>query len=415
MERGMVAEADIDRALRRLLHTKLKLGLFDSGNAWDGMGDEVVEQEKHVALAREAAQKSLVLLKNNGVLPLDKNIRKMYVTGPFASSNEVLFGNYNGLSRDTVTIIEGITGKVSGGTTMRYNMGQLAFRENVNSMDWSTGNAATSDATVVVLGISPNLEGEEGAAIASPDRGDRTDLRLPEFQLEFLKKVKGDHGKPVIVVLTGGSPIASPEVHELADAVLFAWYPGQQGGNAVADVLFGDASPSGRLPITFPMSADQLPPYEDYSMAGRTYKYMTEKPLYPFGYGLSFTTFDYRASMPAEPDLAGGEALELEVTVRNTGDRAGYEIAQIYHRVHGASFDIPLSTLVAFEPVMVGAGEEKTVRFSIPPERLMSFDPEGRKQLVKGKHTVYAGGVSPGVRGEELTGRKPAEIRFTVN
>jgi beta-glucosidase len=416
LSRGLVEEQHVDRALARLLRTRLKLGLLDppDANPWSGLGADRVEHPDHVALAREAARRSLVLLKNaNGVLPLQKNLRSLYVTGPMASSTEVLIGNYYGLSRETVSILDGIVGKVSVGTTVTYTYGQLPFRENVNPIDWATGTARTADATIVVLGISGLLEGEEGESVASPTRGDRLDIRLPEAQLAFLRKMATDNDKPIVVVMTGGSPIAIPEVHELADAVLWAWYPGQQGGNAVADVLFGDASPSGRLPITFPRSVEQLPPYEDYSMQGRTYRYMTEEPLYPFGYGLAYTTFEY-----GEPGLEGrpraGEPLRVSVTVTNTGAVAGTEVVQLYVRSEEAGFDVPLASLADFRAVRLERGESKTLAFDVTPERLQVYDAEGRAQFASGRHTLFVGGVSPGSRGEALTGQAIKRLSFEL-
>ena len=270
LEKGLITEADIDKALRRLLNTKMRLGFFDAGTSWDDAGAEVVESQVHVDLAREAAQKTVVMLKNNNALPLKKDIRRLYVVGPHASSSEVLIGNYYGLSSNTVSILDGIMGKVSVGSTVQYTYGQMAYQENTNPIDWATGSAKNADATVVVLGLSGLIEGEEGASLASPTKGDRLDLNLPQGQMEFLRKLRKGHDKPLIVVLTGGSPITMPEIEEIADAILFVWYPGQQGGNAVADVIFGDVSPSGRLPITFPESVEQLPDFDDYSMKGRT-------------------------------------------------------------------------------------------------------------------------------------------------
>ena len=382
VERDLVKEQDIDRALRRLLATKMKLGFFDGETAWDGLGSDQVETAAHVELAREAAQRSIVLLKNDGVLPLDKDIRSMYITGPFASSNEVLMGNYNGLTGNFVSVLEGITNAVSAGTSLAYNYGQLPWRENVNRMDWATGNAKTVDAAVVVLGVSPQVEGEEGASVASEHLGDRIDLHLPPAQLEFLRKIREDNDRPVIVVLTGGSPIASPEVHELADAVLFAWYPGQQGGTAVADVIFGKVSPSARLPITFPMSEEQLPPYEDYSMAGRTYKYMKEKPLYPFGYGLSYTTFEYGEPALSARKVKSGESVEVSVKLANTGGMTATEIVQLYISSEDAEFDVPVSSLIDFETVTLAAGTEQVVSFTVSREQMAVFDPEGKRQRI---------------------------------
>jgi beta-glucosidase len=415
LEEQLITEADIDTALRRLLNTKLKLGFFDESTAWDENGEELVEAQAHVQLAREAAQKSIVLLKNkNGVLPLKKDIRRLYVVGPHASSTEVLLGNYYGLSGNTVTMLEGITAAVSVGTTIDYSYGQLPFQENINPMDWVTGNARNADATVVVLGLSGLLEGEEGAALVSPTKGDRLDLNLPKGQIDFLRKLREGHDKPLIVVLTGGSPITMPEVEELADAVLFAWYPGQQGGNAVADVIFGDVSPSGRLPITFPASVDQLPPFDDYSMQERTYKYMTGNPLYPFGYGLSYSRFEYGDVKLSSDIVQAGDALELEIEVRNAGDFAADEVLQVYLTIDNKQMNQPLSTLVGFHRVSLSPGETRLVTIAIAPQQMQAVNDAGEKQYVRGTQTLHIGGVSPGARGAELTGQALKTARFEI-
>ena len=414
LEKGLVSEADIDTALRRLLNTKIRLGFFDTGTAWDGAGAEVVESAAHVDLAREAAQKTVVMLKNNNVLPLKKDIRRLYVVGPHASSSEVLIGNYYGLSSDTVTILDGIAGKVSVGTTLQYTYGQMAYQENTNPMDWATGGAKNADATIVVLGLSGLIEGEEGASLASPTKGDRLDLNLPQGQLDFLRKLRKGHDKPLIVVLTGGSPITMPEIEEIADAILFVWYPGQQGGNAVADVIFGDVSPSGRLPITFPVSVDQLPPFDDYSMKGRTYKYMTEAPLYPFGYGLSYSRFEYGDAKLSASTVGAGEGLDVEISVRNAGDMAADEIVQLYLTVNDDQLDLPISTLIGFQRVSLSAGESQVASFTLQPEQLQVIDENGEKRFVKGKHMLRIGGVSPGKRGEELTGAALKTVSFEL-
>ncbi len=412
---GLISEDDIDTALRRLLSTKIKLGFFDEVTAWDQSGEELVEAPAHVQLALEAAQKSMVLLKNrNDVLPLKKDIRRLYVVGPHASSSEVLLGNYYGLSGHTVTILEGITAAVSAGTTIDYSFGQMPFQENINPMDWVTGNARNADATIVVLGLSGLIEGEEGAALVSSTKGDRLDLNLPSVQIDFLRKLRDGHDKPLIVVLTGGSPITMPEVEELADAIIFAWYPGQQGGSAVADVLFGDVSPSGRLPVTFPESVDQLPPFDDYSMAGRTYRYMTEKPLYPFGYGLSYSRFEYGDVSLSSDRIMAGDALEIEIEVHNKGKFAADEIVQVYLSVNAEQMNVPISTLVGFKRVSLQPGETRPVAFVIGPEQMQAFNDAGEKQYVRGTHSIQVGGVSPGERSEELTGQPLKTARFEI-
>jgi beta-glucosidase len=281
-------------------------------------------------------------------------------------------------------------------------------------MDWTTGAAGQNDATIAVLGLSGLLEGEEGAAIASSSKGDRIDLNLPEDQLIFLRKLRENNDKPLIIVLTGGSPIATPEIEKLADAILWVWYPGQQGGAAVADAIFGDISPSGRLPITFPASVDQLPPYEDYSMEGRTYKYMTEKPLYPFGYGLSYTRFEYGEPQLSARNVKSGDPLEVSVAVANTGQMDSTEIVQLYITSNSAEFDVPISTLIGFQPVDIAAGEKRSVAFTVAPEQMDVFDNSGERQRVKGTYTLHVGGVSPGARGQELTGTALKTVQFNM-
>ena len=405
-ELGFVTEEDVDRALRRLLMTKMKLGFFDDKTPWDSYNNDLVESEKHVDLAREAAQKSIVMLKNNGILPLRKDLRSLYVVGPHANDNDILLGNYNGFSSDTVTVLEGVIGAVDVGTSVNYSYGQLPFSENINPIDWVTGGAHTAEATIIVIGSSGLIEGEEGAALASPTKGDRIDLRLPKVQLDFVKRLRKDNDKPLIVVVTGGSPITMPEIEKLADAILFVWYPGQQGGAAIADVIFGDVSPSGRLPITFPVSAEQLPPYEDYSMQGRTYKYMTEAPLYPFGYGLSYTSFEYDDLILSTDSLQAGDSLQVEIDVRNSGDVDGEEVVQLYLTAEDADFEVPLASLVGFRRISLAAGETGRVRFTIEPEQMHVFNAAGKRKFAKGAYTMRVGGVSPGECGERLTGAK---------
>ncbi len=295
LDRGLITEATIDDRLANLFITRFELGLFDppSYNPYNDIPEKVINSDEHSEIAYEAAVKSLVLLKNNGALPLKNDIRTLYVVGPQANNSEVLLGNYYGMSKNLVNVLEGITSRVSSGTTINYKQGVLDYRNNVNPMDWTTGEAKAADACIAVMGISSLLEGEEGESIASPDKGDRLDLNMPANQVAFLKTIKENNNNPLIVVITGGSPMTIPEVEELADAILWIWYPGQEGGNAVADVIFGNKVPSGKLPLTFPESVDQLPAYEDYSMVERTYRYMSAKPLYPFGYGLSYTDFRF--------------------------------------------------------------------------------------------------------------------------
>ena len=243
-------------------------------------------------LAREAAVKSVVLLKNkNNLLPITDKVKSVLVVGPNAGSVNVLLGNYYGMNSPMTTFLEGVVGRAPEGMRVEFMPGSLLANKKRVENDWSLYASPGMDVTIAFMGLSPLLEGEEGEAILS-DNGDRTEIRLPEVQLDYLRKLATSGGK-VVLVLSGGSPVALDGVEDLVDAILYVWYPGQDGGAAVADVLFGDANPAGRLPLTFPKSLDQLPPFDDYAMAERTYRYAAAEPLFPFGFGLSYTQFTY--------------------------------------------------------------------------------------------------------------------------
>jgi beta-glucosidase len=238
-------------------------------------------------------------------------------------------------------------------------------------------------------------------------------LRLPENQLDYLQKMRAN-AKKLVVVLLGGSPIAIPEVHELADAVLFAWYPGQEGGRAVADVLFGDESPSGRLPITFPKSTDQLPPYEDYSMAGRTYRYMTEEPLYPFGFGLGYTTFRYGPLQLSKQAVGRGEGVTARVVVTNSGSRPGDEVVQLYATSLAASGQAPRSTLKGIRRVRLDPAQSATVEFAVDARSLAVINNAGQEVAAKGDVRLVVGPASPGTRAVALGVPEPVQAVLSV-
>jgi beta-glucosidase len=405
VKQGLVTEAEVDQVLHKLLKTRFKLGMFDPDgvNPYSKLGQEVVHSEAHKQLARKVAQKSIVMLKNNGALPIAKDCKNVFVTGPMAGNIDVLISNYYGISDDMTTILEGIAGKIADGSKIGYRYGILPDRENLNPMDWSTGMAADAEVTITVLGTSPMNEGEEGEAIASSDKGDRLDTRLPQSQLSYLKKLRQAAGKKkIIVVLTGGSAITSPEIQDLADAILFVWYPGEQGGKAVADVLFGDANPSGRLPVTFPKSISDIPAFEDYSMIGRTYRYMEKEPLYPFGFGLSYTKFAYSNLKLSADKIKKGEPIKASFTVTNTGQLTGDEVVQLYITDIQASFRVPISSLKGIRNISLEPGKSQDITFDITPEMMSSVDETGKSILEKGDIQLTIGGASPGQRSMEL-------------
>ncbi|MBN2683654.1 MAG: glycoside hydrolase family 3 C-terminal domain-containing protein [Pontiellaceae bacterium] len=416
LAQGLITEEDLDRNLRELLPTRFRLGLFDPSEMvpFSSITSEVIGCDEHRELSREAAVKSLVLLKNDNVLPMRKDYKKVYVTGPTATQIDVLLGNYFGVNENLTTILAGITGRVSPHTTVEYRPGSLMDRPNANPMDWFSNPATESEVTVACLGIYPLMEGEEGGAIASSTKGDRMDLNLPENQLTFLRTIREKADK-LVVVITGGSPSTCEEVIELADAVIWVWYPGQEGGLAVADVLFGDAVPSGRLPITFPKSLDDLPLFEDYSMEGRTYRYMTKEPLFPFGFGLSYTQFKYsNLRLNTESVEAGKSTVMATVTVSNTGSVAAEEVVQLYLTVENAPKPAPLYSLRGVQRIKLNPGERKTVQFEITPEMMSVVDAEGKQGMVEGPIKVIIGGCSPVECAVDLGAPQPVTASFIV-
>ncbi|UOR06558.1 glycoside hydrolase family 3 C-terminal domain-containing protein [Hymenobacter aerilatus] len=416
VQKGLTTEAKMDSSLAILLRTRFKLGLFDpqGSSPYDKLGAETINSDKHRALAREAAQKSIVLLKNNGVLPLRNDLAKYFVTGPNAANLDALLGNYYGVNPSMSTILEGLVAGVSPASQMQYRPGALLDRPNQNGVDWVSGTARTSDATFVVLGINGLLEGEEGESIASPSFGDRLDYNLPKNQIDFLRGLRKNNDKPVVAIVTGGSPMNLAEVHELADAVVLAWYPGQEGGNAIADVVFGKVAPSGKLPITFPKSLDQLPAYENYAMQGRTYRYMTQEPLYPFGFGLSYAKFEY-GGLKLPKKVAKNKPVEVEATVRNTGKMAGEEVVQLYlTHAPRAGQQVPLFALKNFRRVRLEPGASTTVKFTLTPEQLAMIDAQGKTVAASGPVTVSVGGALPGKRSQALGASAPAVASLTV-
>ena len=390
VDSGLIDEATVDSALKPLLRTRFKLGMFDPDemNPWTKISPEVVESNRHKQLAYQAAAKSIVLLKNKGnVLPLNRDtLKNLFVTGPTAADVTSLMGNYNGLSDEFVTILEGIVGRVKAGTIVEHNEGFLFQNDSLMHGFWQ---ASRADAVIVCIGINSLFEGEEGDVMMNPNGGDRKQIELPQNQIEYVKRMREKIGnKPLIVIVTGGSAIAMPEIDSLADALLFAWYPGEQGGNAIADILFGKENPSGRLPVTFYKSTNDLPDFEDYSMEGRTYRYFKGDPLYPFGYGLSYTKFAYSNASISQED----SQITFHVTVKNSGDYNGDEVVQVYARKIDPQFWRPIKQLVAFKRVSLKKGEEKTISIPIDPKQLKYWDIAEHKYLVEpGEYEFDAG------------------------
>jgi beta-glucosidase len=313
-----------------------------------------------------------------------------------------------------VTLLEGIAGHVKPGSQVTYRQGVLLSRNNVNKEDWASGEAKTADATIYVMGISDLIEGEEGESIASPTSGDRMDYNLPSNQIDYLKKLKAGNKKPVIAVVTGGSPMNLAEVQKIADAVLLVWYPGEEGGNAVADIIFGKVSPSGKLPLTFPKSLDDLPPFQDYSMKGRTYRYMEAEPMYPFGFGLSYTNFTYSNLKLSTNKVEKNRPVEAAVRVTNSGKVASDEVVQLYLTHLPGGEDIPLYSLKGFKRIHLAAGASQEVKFTITPDMMKLVNDDGKSVLEAGNIKVSIAESLPSKRSQELGAAKPVEATFTV-
>jgi beta-glucosidase len=406
-DKKLITMADIDARLRRSLNTRFKLGMFDDAraNPYRAIGPEVINNEAKKRLALETAQKSIVMLKNNGALPLDPNSRIIYMTGPLANDNLSLLGNYNGLSGDLRTVVEGIAAKVSPSTIMEFRQGALLTTENKNDMDWHSGYAGNADATIVTLGLTLLLEGEEGESIASPNRGDLLDMKLPESQLVLLRNISKEARaakKKVITVICAGMPLDLREVEQLSDAVLYAWYPGERGGDAVADIIFGDISPSGKLPITFPISIEQLPPFEDYSMKGRTYKYMKETPLYPFGYGLSYAKIAWENAKASTTTIKKEQSVEVSVDLKNTSWIDAQEVVQLYLTINNVKEEVPIASLIDFKRVEVGKNDNTSVKFTVPYSKFTYINSKGESIQHKGSATLTLSNAAPGERSAEL-------------
>nr|WP_255596534.1 glycoside hydrolase family 3 C-terminal domain-containing protein [Flavobacterium potami] len=417
LDKGLITEELINERLKKLFLIRFQLGFFDKdeSNPYNTIGIEVINSDAHKAVARKASQQSIVLLKNkDNVLPLDKNIKTLYVTGSFAASTDILLANYYGSAPNMVTVLEGITEKVSLGTSVEYRLGVLPFQNNLNPLNWAVQVPKTVDATVLVAGISNEMEGEEVDAIASEHKGDRKDLKLPQSQIDYIKAVSKNKKGPLILVLGTGSPVSLDEVEPYVDAIVLMWYPGEQGGNAVADVIFGDVAPSGHLPITFPKNVEQLPPFDDYSMKGRTYKYMTEEPMYPFGFGLSYSTLEIKNPSSSETIIKKGKRISVSVDVKNSGDKDYEDVIQMYLVPEDTKDFLPFYALKSFQRVPLNKGETKKLTFNLTEEDLKQTNLEGEKTWIKGNYKLLISNALPSHRSANLGAAKPAEIKIKL-
>jgi beta-glucosidase len=396
VRQGLIKESTIDDALEHLFRTRAKLGMFDAkkDDVYNSLGAKDIDTPEHRLLARQTASESIVMLKNkNNLLPLSDSPKHVLLIGPTAANIQVLLGNYYGLNPHLVTILEGMTQKAAEmpGITLDYTLGCSMYAPNTND-GWTVGMAEAADVVIACFGLDNAMEGEEGESVASEAKGDRTNIELPQWQIDYLKALH-DRGTPIVLVLTGGAPIAFPP--EVADAILFAWYPGEEGGNAVADTIFGKSVPGGHLPVTFPKKTEDLPPYEDYAMKGRTYRYMEKEPLFPFGFGLSYTTFAFKGLECSSKEITADGSLTLSVDVQNTGKFDGDEVVQVYIAKKNRSEDDPACTLRAFNRVHIKQGVSERLTFKLDSSAFETVNSEGENVLVPGSYIVTLADAAP--------------------
>lgn len=421
---GLVDEKDIDQAAIRLFTIRMRLGLFDDPQnvPYTATPYEMNDCPAHTEKALLTAQSSIVLLKNQEkILPLDPTaLRSIAVIGPNADSRAALEGNYCGTASEYITVLEGIREAVGPQTRVFYAQGCHLYKDRQNGlgrpddrMAEAVSAAQHADLVVLCLGLDAGIEGEQGDVSNEYSSGDRNDIGLLPKQQKLLEAVCAQ-GKPVVLVLMAGSAISVPYADEHAKAILHAWYPGSQGGRAVASILFGAWNPSARMPVTACEKNEDLPPFEDYAMDNRTYRFMKTRALYPFGFGLSYTTFGYRALCVSGDEVRTGDTLKVSVCVKNTGDVAGHEVAQLYMKHLAADVRVPQWKLAGFKKVFLNPGEEKAVTFTVTPRQLAVVTDEGQHVIQPGALRFYAGGSQPDDRSCELLGQTPLSCECTL-
>lgn len=400
VQAGLITEEEVRTACAHAMATRFRLGMFDDDCEYDKIPYDVNECPEHRKEALEASRRSMVLLKNDGILPLDpKKIKTVAVIGPNSNSQICLEGNYNGTASEYITFVEGVRKVLGDDVTVLHTRGCHIYQENTVSAE-SIAMAKAADVVILCLGLDSTLEGEEGDAFNAFAGGDKVDLELPPVQKELLAKIEAT-GTPVVVLLAAGSAINVPG----GRAVLDTWYPGQSGGQAAAEILFGKVSPSGKLPLTFYEDIKDCPDFKDYSMKERTYRYFTGTPRYPFGFGLSYANFEYG-------DTAYDNGF-VTVNVKNTSGMDADEVVQVYCR-NDSEFAPVNPVLVGFKRVFVKAGKTVRVTVKLSERAFKVVNNDGEWVEAGGESVLYVGGSQPDKRSVELLGKAPLEIKVKV-
>ena len=414
-EKGLITEDTITESAIRLFTTRYMLGLFEE-TEYDKIPYSEVESPAHLALSQKAAEESFVLLKNNGILPLQKDkIKTVGIVGPNADSRAALVGNYHGTASRYCTIQEGLQDYLGDNVRVLSSVGCDLFRDRTEHLAFTQDRlaeakivAANSDVVILCVGLDETLEGEEGDTGNSYASGDKETLQLPQVQLDLMEAM-AESGKPVILCLMAGSDIDLSYAAEHFDAVMVLWYPGAQGGKAAARILFGDVSPSGKLPVTFYETLEELPEFTDYAMKGRTYRYMENKAQFPFGYGLTYGKVTVTDAAVSTNDEA---SVTVQATVTNQGHTATRDVIQIYIKNTDSPLAVRNPELVAFTPVFLNAGETQTISLTISPKAFTVVDENGIRKEDGTHFQIFVGCSQPDERSVELTGVKPVEIEY---
>ncbi len=415
VEMGLITEETITQSVERLFTSRMKLGMFDEAEKvpYNTISYEKVDTKEHKDLNLEVAKKSLVLLKNkDNFLPLNKSSYKTVgVIGPNANSRRALVGNYEGTASRYITVLEGIQDYLADNAKVLYSEGCHLYNDRMSGLSEEGDRLAeakavcdVSDIIIVCTGLDADIEGEEGDASNEFGSGDKPNLELPGLQNELIK-IAVETGKDVVVVNLSGSAMALNLAEEKARAIIQGWYPGALGGKAIAELIYGEFSPEGKLPVTFYKSTKDLPDFTEYSMENRTYRYMKTDALYPFGYGLSYSKVTV-TDLSVNSDLVEKDGVKVFCTVKNTGDFDTRETVQVYIK-YNEEIDTTLNyQLKAIEKVFVKKGEEKVVSIHLNRESFALADKNGDMYLNSGNYTVYVGCSQPDIRSEVLTSSK---------
>ncbi|MDO4292645.1 MAG: glycoside hydrolase family 3 C-terminal domain-containing protein [Eubacteriales bacterium] len=418
---GYVDEKRLDEAVTNLMECRMKLGILgdERQDSQDRIGYDQVDTKENRELNLEIARKSLVLLKNeDNFLPLDlRKIKAIGVIGPNADSRRALVGNYEGTASRYITVLEGIEDYVGDRARVYYSEACHLWQDRTSGLAQADDRISEvkavcreSDVIVAVMGLDSGIEGEQGDAGNEFASGDKRDLNFPGLQPEVLR-IAYESKKPVILVSMTGSAMALTWEDAHFPAIIQAWYPGAQGGRAVAEAIFGAYSPEGKLPVTFYRTTEELPDFTDYAMKGRTYRYMENEALYPFGFGLSYTDFELSSARLDAGQIRAGGRITLTATLKNTGSMAGGQTLQVY--VKALRQDTPNAQLKGLKKVYLAPGEERTVQLTLPDTAFALYDGEGRHMLQAGSYAVYAGMQQPDARSRALTGKSCVRLEVS--